>query len=207
MLAASDPDAVSTAAAALSAGHIVGLPTETVYGLAVLRVPEPLAALIAAKHRPPEKGIALLLDDIEQVSSLVVLPQAARELANRFWPGPLTIVVDLCEGIAMPDALTGGTTRIGIRVPDHRVPRALARLLGPLAVTSANLSGRPEATTAEELVGSVGSALAVVIDDGPSADGGVPSTVASFARYGSLSVLRSGAIEFAALEAAVREAS
>jgi L-threonylcarbamoyladenylate synthase len=201
VLAASDPGAVPAAAAALAAGSIVGLPTETVYGLAVLPHPEPLAALIAAKHRPPAKGIALLVDGIDQVASSVVLPAAAQALAARFWPGPLTLVLALREGAALPEALTGGKRRIGIRIPDHPVPRAVARRMGPLAVTSANVSGEPDAVTVDELIGSLGASLAVVIDAGPIARGGIPSTVVVVDPDGSLTVLRTGAIEAQVLRA------
>jgi len=207
VLAASDPEALPTAAAALAAGRIVGLPTETVYGLAVLPLAEPLAAVIAAKRRPPDKGIALLLDGIDQVSGLVVVPAVARELASRFWPGPLTLVLPLREGVALPDSLTGATGCLGVRVPDHPVPRALARRLGPLAVTSANVSGRPEATTAGELLASVGASLAVVIDAGPIAGGGIASSVVSVGRDGSLTLLRSGAVDIAALRSSGAEPS
>jgi L-threonylcarbamoyladenylate synthase len=182
----------------------VGLPTETVYGLAVLPRPEALAAVIAAKRRPPDKGIALLLDGLDQVSTLVVVPGVARRLAAAFWPGPLTLVLPLRAGVVLPEALTGGSDRLGIRVPDHPVPRALARRLGPLAVTSANISGQPEATTAAELLDAVGASLAAVVDAGPIPRGGVASTVVSLATDGSMTILRAGRIDREALERAAR---
>ena len=201
VMSAGDPAALDAAADAIARGDIVGLPTETVYGLAVLPRTASLAALVAAKARPPDKGIALLIDSLDQVADLVDLPDAARRLAAACWPGALTMVLPLRVGVVLPDEITGGRTTLGVRLPDHPVPRALARRLGPLAVSSANRSGEPDARTAGELLAAVGPALAVVIDDGP-VRGGVPSTVLAVASDGGLTILRSGALDLATLEAA-----
>ena len=123
VVAAEAPDAIARAVDALRSGSIVGIPTETVYGLAVLPEETPLAAVIAAKGRALEKGIALLIDDASQVERLVTFPLAARRLAERFWPGALTLVLELRDGVRLPDALTGGGDRLGVRMPDHPVPR------------------------------------------------------------------------------------
>jgi L-threonylcarbamoyladenylate synthase len=167
VLSADDPDALDAAADALLAGGIIGLPTETVYGLAVLPLAEPLDALIKAKRRPSEKGIALLIDGLDQVDLLVVVGAGAQRLAAEFWPGPLTLALPLRSGIQLPEALTGGRQTLGVRIPDHPVPRAMARRLGPLAVSSANLSGEPEARTAAALVESMGDSIILVLDAGP----------------------------------------
>jgi L-threonylcarbamoyladenylate synthase len=201
VLSSSDPGCLEAAALALDAGGIVGIPTETVYGLAVLPRPDALAALILAKRRPLDKGIALLVDDVDQVASLVRLSPPARRLAERFWPGALTLVLPLRQGVVLPDELTGGRGSLGVRLPDHRVPRALARRMGPLAVTSANRSGEPEAATAGALLTAVGESLALVVDDGP-VRGGVPSSVVSVAADGRLEVLRQGALRREDIEAA-----
>ncbi len=202
ILTASDAGALDVAAEAIATGGIVGLPTETVYGLAVLPQPESLAALVRAKRRPPDKGIALLIDDLDQVAALVVIPDAAHRLAASFWPGALTLVLALRSGVVLPDAVTGGRRTLGVRLPDHPVPRALARRLGPLAVSSANVSGEPDAHTAGQLLATVGDELAVVIDDGP-VRGGVPSTVVAVSADGSLTILRAGALDAATLEHAI----
>ena len=200
VLRASDHRSLAVAAAALAAGGIVGLPTETVYGVGVIPRPEALQALLAAKQRPVDKGIALLIDDLDQVFDLVVVGAAAHRLAERFWPGPLTLVLPLRRPELAPEALTGGRDTLALRIPDHAVPRALARELGPLAVSSANRSGEPDARTAEALVVSLGPSLAVVIDDGP-VRGGVPSSVVAVDARGRVAVLREGAIERSMIDA------
>ncbi len=205
VLSSADPEALGAAVLALDAGGIVGIPTETVYGLAVLPRAEALEALIAAKGRAPEKGIAVLVDDLSQVASLVLLPLPARRLADRFWPGALTLVLPVREGVGLPGLLTGGGAWLGVRLPDHPVPRGLARCLGPLAVTSANRSGEPDARTAAELVAAVGDSLALVIDDG-QVQVGVPSSVVSVAANGDLEILRQGALRREDVEAAARSA-
>ena len=201
---ASDPSALREAAAAMLSGGIVGLPTETVYGIGVVPRPEALAAVIAAKQRPEETGIALLIDGLGQVDGLVEVAPPARRLAARYWPGARTLVLPLVRPELVPEAVTGGRDTVGLRIPDHAVPRALARELGPIAVTSANRSGEPPAQTPEELIASVGHSLALVLDDGP-VRGGVASTVVAVDRGGGLEVLREGALDAAAIYSAARE--
>jgi L-threonylcarbamoyladenylate synthase len=110
--------------------------------------------------------------------------------------------LELLPGSSLPDGVTGGRTTVGLRLPDHAVPRALARLLGPIAVSSANISGEPEARTAGELLNRIGDRVALVLDDGP-VRGGVPSSVVSVDPAGTWSVLRTGALSADALRAAV----
>ncbi len=198
---AGDAEALADAILAMQAGGIVGIPTETVYGIGVVPRPDALAAVIAAKRRPQEKGIALLIDGLDQVDGLVEVSAPARRLAARYWPGPLTLVLPLRRPGLVPEAVTGGRDTLGLRIPDHAVPRALARVLGPIAVTSANRSGEEPALTAEALLAAVGDALALVLDDGP-VRGGVASTVVSVATDGSWTVLREGALERVAIDLA-----
>jgi L-threonylcarbamoyladenylate synthase len=202
VLPAEAPGSIDAAAAAIADGRVVGIPTETVYGLAVLPTNGPLEALVAAKGRDPGKGIAVLIDGLEQLTGVVSLPREAARLAERFWPGPLTLVLPIRVGLALPDLLTGGRTTLGVRVPDHVVPRTLARQLGPLAVSSANRTGQPEALTAAELVEAVGERITLTLDDGPVRGGRASSVVALTAR-GQIEVLREGAIDRASLEAAL----
>ncbi len=200
MLPANDPDALAAAASAMLAGGIVGIPTETVYGIGVVPRPEALAALLQAKGRSEEKGIALLIDGLDQVDGLVEVTPAGARLAAAGWPGPLTLVLPLRVPGSVPEIVSGGRDTLGLRVPDHPAPRALARQLGPIAVTSANRSGEPAATIPEELIASVGHALALVLDDGP-VRGGVASTVIAVGRDGVLQVLREGALSTADIDA------
>lgn len=204
LLPAAGPEALTDAAAALSAGGIVGLPTETVYGIGVVPRPEALRALIAAKQRADDKGIALLIDGLDQVEGLVEVPAVAHRLAQRFWPGALTLVLPLRRPELVPSVVSGGRDTLGLRIPDHPVPRALARQLGPLAVTSANRSGEPAAQTAAELIAAVGHSLALVLDDGP-VRGGLASSVVAVATDGSWRVLREGALDAAAIAIAAGE--
>jgi L-threonylcarbamoyladenylate synthase len=198
-----DDDAGRAAAVdVLRAGGIVALPTDTVYGIAVaLETPGGIEALFAAKHRPPERGVVLLLADAAQAPSIGEWPDAAAELAGAFWPGGLTIVVRQRPDVALPAVLTGGAPTIGLRVPDHGAPRALAAALGPLPTTSANRSGEPEAPDAAAIVAQLGDAVALVLDGG-IAHGGPASTVVD-CTVDPPRVLRAGAIDRAPLEAAL----
>jgi L-threonylcarbamoyladenylate synthase len=203
VLPAGEPRAIAAAVSALRAGRLVAVPTETVYGVTCLLDAAAVERLLDAKRRPPSKGITLMVDTVEQAASVAELPAAARRLAARFWPGPLTLVLPVVPGASLPTSLTGETGAIGCRVPDHAAPRALARSLGPLPLTSANLSGAPDARDAAEVVRQLGASVAVVLDDGPS-PGGVPSTVVRFA-IGSDApeLLRAGALPFEAIVAAL----
>ncbi|CAN5791506.1 hypothetical protein BH24CHL8_BH24CHL8_00860 [soil metagenome] len=204
VLPAAALDSLETAVSALRAGGIVAVPTETLYGLAVLPHVEPLAGVLAAKRRPADKGIALVVDSVAQVEALAELPPAARRLADRFWPGPLTLVLAprADRRQELPGALLGPSGALGFRLPDHPVPRGLAARLGPLALTSANLSGEPDARTVAELSAAFGTALALVLDDGP-VRGGVASTVAAVAGDGAVTILRAGALDPAEVLAAL----
>jgi L-threonylcarbamoyladenylate synthase len=172
-------DAAGRAAAieVLRGGGVVAFPTDTVYGIAVaLDTLGGIERLFHVKRRPPDKGIALLLDDVAQAASIGVMTPAATALAEACWPGGLTVVVTQRADVPFPAAMTGGSPTIGLRVPDHAAPRALARAVGPLPTTSANLSGLPEAHDAAEIVAQLGAALDLVLDGGP-AHGGPASTV------------------------------
>lgn len=192
------PTGRAIAIEALRAGGIVAIPTDTVYGIAVaLDTPGGIERLFALKQRPPDKGIVLLLDDVAQAGRLGVMGAAAGALAAACWPGGLTLVVAQRADVALPDALTVGASTIGLRVPDHDAPRALARELGPLPVTSANVSGRHEARDAAEIDALFGDAIELVLDGGP-AHGGPASTVVDCSGDGPR-VIRDGAIPLARL--------
>jgi L-threonylcarbamoyladenylate synthase len=217
----SDPSetnaALDAAAAAIAEGLLVGVPTETVYGLACGLNDAAIEHLLRAKGRPPQKGITVLVDSLEQAMTLGEMAPAAQRLAERFWPGPLTLVVPARVEAGLPMLLTGPRFTVGLRLPDHEIPRAMARRLGPLPLTSANRSGEPDARDAAAVVEALGELVAVVIDTGP-APGGVPSTVVAVGeavaeipgepalvlRGTRVRVLRAGAIDEAAIESALR---
>jgi L-threonylcarbamoyladenylate synthase len=178
----------------LRAGGVVALPTDTVYGIGVaLDAEGGIERLFAAKRRPPDKGIMLLLDDAAQAADIGVMTPAAQVLAEACWPGGLTVIVPQRPDVALPAALTGGAPTIGLRAPDHDAPRALARAVGPLPVTSANVSGLPEASDAAGILEQLGDAVELVLDGGP-AHGGPASTVVDCTTEGIVRMLRAGAV-------------
>lgn len=200
------PGALERAADALGRGELIAIPTETVYGLAALPRVDSVERLVAAKQRSTEKGIQLLVDSIEQVRALCVLPPRAQTLAEVFWPGGLTIVLDRRADSELPLLLGGGRPTLGVRLPDHPLPRDLARILGPLAASSANITGLPPATTAEMVIESLSDVVSLVVDDGP-VRGGVSSTVVDCSGSSAAApvVLREGAIARSNILAALEQ--
>jgi L-threonylcarbamoyladenylate synthase len=200
-----DADGRTAAIDTLRAGGVVALPTDTVYGIAVaLATPDGIERLFRIKRRPLDKGIALLLESAAQASTIGVIGAAATALADACWPGGLTLVVPQRTGSGLPAALSGGSATIGLRVPDHASPRALAAALGPLPTTSANVSGHPEARDAAGIVEQLGEAIDLILDGGV-ARGGPASTVVdcSGARP---RILREGAVSTARIAAVLTAA-
>jgi L-threonylcarbamoyladenylate synthase len=199
------PDAHADAIALLRAGGIVAVPTDTVYGIAAdMALPDAIERLFAAKQRPPEKAVAVLLADAAQADELGVLSPAAAVLAQRFWPGGLTLVLPLRPGARLPRVLAGGAPTVGVRVPDHPTPRALAAVLGPLPTTSANRSGEADARDAREILERLGESLALVLDGGPIRGGPASTVVDCTLEWPS--ILREGAIASASIAGALTEA-
>ena len=175
MLQADDPRALARALQVLQAGGLVAFPTDTVYGLGALAFNgHAVEALYAAKDRPVEKAIPVLIADSTDLRKIAAaIPGMADRLAARFWPGPLTLVVPKHPGL--PEAVSDKPT-VGVRVPDHPVALALLRAAGPMAVTSANLSGLPGPGTAQEVLAQIGPRIALILDGGRTPRG-VASTV------------------------------
>ena len=148
--------------------------------------------------------MAVLLADVAQAWTLGLETPAARVLADALWPGGLTLVLTVQPDARLPRVLAAGTPTIGVRVPDHHAPRALAAVLGPLPTTSANLSGRPDARDAAEVGAALGEAIALVIDGGPIR-GGPASTVVD-CTTDRPTILRSGAIDPRRIAAILDEA-
>jgi L-threonylcarbamoyladenylate synthase len=175
ILSTQDPSALQCALEILQMGGLVAFPTDTVYGVGALAFNgAAVESIYAVKDRPVEKAIPILigdLDDLLKVSAEV--PDIALRLAARFWPGPLTVVV--LKHPELPEAVSA-TPTVGVRIPDHSVTRALLRIAGPMAVTSANLSSQPNPSTAQEVYAQLGGRIAIILDGGKT-PGGVPSTV------------------------------
>jgi tRNA threonylcarbamoyl adenosine modification protein (Sua5/YciO/YrdC/YwlC family) len=173
-----DPEAreaaVEAATLAIRRGQLIVLPTDTVYGIAAdpLR-PGATGRLFEAKGRPAGVQLPVFVDSLEQADAVGVVDERARALAARFWPGGLTLVVASRPGVDLE--LGGDGSSVGLRCPDHPVPRRLCAEIGPLAATSANLHGEPTPETAAEVADLFGKAVAVVVDGGRCA--GAPSTV------------------------------
>jgi L-threonylcarbamoyladenylate synthase len=153
----------------------VAFPTDTVYGLGADAFSTPaILKLFEIKQRPYNQAIAVLLGDPDQLGMVTENPnRVAMELAEQHWPGALTLVVPRHPN--MPEILSPEPT-LGVRIPDHPAALALLRLAGPLAVTSANLSGQPNTTTAQEVLAQLDGKIDLLLDGG-KIPGGTPSTV------------------------------
>ena len=190
-----DPDAagIARAVALLRAGGLVALPTETVYGLGAHALDEAaVRRVFAAKGRPPDNPLIVHVAAVEEALRVAErLTPLARRLAEQFWPGPLTLVLDARADV--PAVTTGGLSTVAVRVPDHPVAAALlAEAALPVAAPSANRSGRPSPTTAAHVVADLGDAVDAVLDGGPCPIG-VESTVVD-ARGAVPVVLREGSV-------------
>ena len=175
IIPADSPNAIQRALEILNAGGLVAFPTDTVYGVGALAFDgKAVESIYVAKDRPIEKAIPVLLGDAEQVDKVASrVPDMARRLAARFWPGPLTLVVPKLP--SLPESVSA-TDTVGLRVPEHEIARALLRAAGPMAVTSANISGKESPSAAEEVFAQLGGRIALILDGGQT-PGGIPSTL------------------------------
>ena len=196
------PDAIAQAAAVIRAGGLVGMPTETVYGLAGNALdPTSIARIYAAKGRPAHNPLIAHVADAHQAAALAAeWPEMARALAARFWPGPLTLVVR--RKAIVPTALTAGLDTFGVRVPDHPVALALIRACGvPLAAPSANRFTEVSPVTAAQVARGLGDAVDLILDAGHTRVG-IESSVVDVSG-GRPRLLRPGMIAQRDLEAVV----
>jgi L-threonylcarbamoyladenylate synthase len=200
LLSAEHPSAIAHTLDVLNHGGLVVFPTDTVYGLAALPFRrQSIERLYIVKGRSSQKAIAILLGNLAHVDQIAAsMNPIAMRLAEQFWPGPLTLVVSRNPGL--PDVLTPDNT-IGVRMPDHPVALDLLRQSGPLAVTSANLSGRENAVTAQEVLDQLRGRVHLVLDGG-RIPGGIPSTVVDCTGVQPV-ILRQGPITLEAIQAAL----
>ncbi len=201
-LNAQQPASLRRAAAALIAGGVVVFPTDTVYGVGAHAFqPQAIAALYGAKARPLDKAIPVLIARRSDLSLVARnIPASAWKLAERYWPGALTIV--LPRAPALPDILCAGGDTVAIRMPDHPVALALIQAAGgAVAATSANLSGGVPALTAQEALQALDGRVELILDGGRVYTG-VPSTIVDLTAE-TPRILRQGGISEAEILAAL----
>jgi L-threonylcarbamoyladenylate synthase len=193
-------DAIEEAGKWIRRGGLIALPTDTLYGLAA----DPFSAvavarLFAVKGRAAERAVPLIAADAAQVAShLGRLPAAGQRLAERFWPGPLTLLVPATRALAA--AVSGGTGRVGVRVPAHDVARAICAAVGrPITATSANVSGEPATPDPDQVERTLGGRLDLLIDAGPT-PGGAASTIVDVTSADPV-LVRAGAISWDDIQA------
>lgn len=200
ILPGSAPDAIPQAMRILENGGLVAFPTDTVYGLGASPTQEKaIKSLYAVKVRQPGKAVPLLVGNLQGLDQVAgeVNKMAAR-LAAHFWPGALTLVVPRHPGLP---ALLAPDPTIGVRMPAHPLALALLTAAGPLAVTSANLSGAPSAVTAAQVEAQLGGSIPLILDGG-QAPGGVASTVVDCTGAEPV-ILRQGPISLEQIRAAL----
>lgn len=203
ILDATDPQtwgpALDEAVHAVSRGQLVVLPTDTVYGIgADAFTPRAVKALLDAKGRGRQMPPPVLIPDVRTLDGLATeVPGAVRALAAAFWPGALTVIVTAQPTLTWDLGETRGT--VALRVPDHPLALALLRRTGPMAVSSANRTGQPAATTAADAAEQLGEAIAVVLDGGAT-PGSAPSTIVD-ATGDRLRLVRLGALSLEELRA------
>lgn len=171
------PDTAQKAANIIKSGDLVAIPTETVYGLGADGLnPEAVAKIFLTKGRPQDNPLILHISRPEEIEQFChSIPQTAYDLAQAFWPGPLTLVLPAKD--IVPKCTTAGLPTVAVRCPDNAITRDIIRLSGvPIAAPSANLSGKPSTTTAEHVLHDHNGKLAAIVDDGPCRIG-VESTI------------------------------
>jgi len=194
---------ITHATALLQSGEIVAIPTETVYGLAANALhPAAIVKIFEAKNRPRFNPLIAHVADWQQAQRLVThFPPAAQQLANVFWPGPLTLL--LPKAAQVPDLLTAGSPQVAIRVPDHELTRELlTRLDFPLAAPSANPSGYISPTQAAHVAEQLGDKVPYILDGG-STRVGIESTIVGFDAQGKPWIYRLGGLAIEEIEAVV----
>ena len=206
LLLKDDEAGVRRAGRILADGGLVGIPTETVYGLAANALDgAAVAKIFAAKGRPMDNPLIVHIADISDISRFKLVsdfPEGARKLAEKFWSGPLTIIMP--KGSAIPDEVSAGLDTVAIRFPEHKTAQAIIKAAGvPLAAPSANLSGSPSPTTAAHVMNDMDGRIDAVVDGGECRVG-VESTVITLATE-KPRLLRPGGITVEQLESVLGE--
>ena len=201
VLSADAPDVIQYAFEILKKGGLVALPTDTVYGIGALAFDgKAVESIYNAKERPVEKAIPILIAEIMDLNKVASkISYTTRRLASRFWPGPLTCIVP--KKPTLPLAVSA-TPTVAVRIPDHADARALLRAAGPMAVTSANISGQPSPSTAQEVYDQLKGRIPLILDGGKT-PGGLPSTLVDCTGEKPV-ILREGPISLSELMAALQ---
>jgi len=200
VIRADQKEALDLAVRLIQNGDVIAFPTDTVYGIAAGAFnPAGILRLYEIKGRERLKAIPILIGSLEQLPLVTAsVSGTARRLTSAFWPGALTLI--LPKNSRLPAEISPYPT-VGVRMPDHPVALAILKRTGPLAVTSANLSGQKEATNADEVLAQLGDSLAAIIDGGAT-PGGTPSTVVEVSRD-ELKILRPGPLSLDQLQHAL----
>lgn len=198
-----DKNDIDKAAEIIKNGGIVAMPTETVYGLAADALNgEAVAKIFKAKGRPMDNPLIVHISDIKQIDMLVSdFPEKAKRLAQKFWPGPLTIV--LPKSNIIPDEVSAGLSTVAIRFPSHKIAQELISKSSPIAAPSANLSGSPSPTTVRHVLADMDGRIDAIIDGG-DCEVGVESTVITLAED-IPTLLRPGGVTLEQLKAEIGE--
>jgi L-threonylcarbamoyladenylate synthase len=193
-----DAEGIARAARILESGGLVAVPTETVYGLAARAdSAEAVAGIYRAKGRPDFNPLIVHVRDVEQARRYAELGEQAADLAQREWPGPLTLVLPKREGAVLAPAVTAGLPTVALRAPRHPVMRALLERIGfPLAAPSANRSGFISPTSAAHVLTSLDGRIDLVLDGGPT-EAGLESTIVALRADGTWEELRPGPVSLA----------
>ena len=199
MLLSPDSSSLNIAATAIKQGSLVSFPTDTYFALGADGMNDrAVQHVFEVKGRNPGTPVPLLISDLDMVTELATtFPQIVMDLASRFWPGALTIVVPALERV--PESVTARTGTVGLRIPDHSLARQLIRLSGtPITGTSCNVTNQPPMTNASDVDQQFGEKIDFCIES-PCGSNTAPSTVISYAN-GKLSILRLGAISIESIK-------
>ena len=197
-------DAIEEAATWIRDGGVIAIPTDTLYGIAADPFnPRAVARVFEIKGRDADRALPLVAADLAQVvRDIGSLPHAGQRLATRFWPGPLTLLVTSPPRLA--EEVTGGTGRVGVRVPAYAVTRAVCAAVGhPITATSANISGQPPTADPDAVERSLGDRLDYLLDTGGT-PGGLPSTIVDVTG-GAPRLVRGGAISWEQISACLQQ--
>lgn len=193
-------EGLAAAAEAVAAGDCIVLPTDTVYGIGANAFKATaVKKLLAAKHRGADMPPPILIAEPSMLRAFTTdVPQSARLLAETFWPGALTLILKAHKAMNLKIGETGGT--VAVRVPDNEHARALLRRTGPLAVSSANISGQPAATTCKDAHDALGDGVSVYLDGGAT-PGLSASTIVDFTQFRGGQIVREGVLSYEELKA------